>query len=87
MNIKGQGHSVTLVQGHSDSTFLNFFSLETARPIEAKFHVSLHGMGERKFVQMIQATWPIWPPCPYMVKTLKKYFSGIKKPMTLKVGM
>ena len=37
MNIKG--HSLTLVQGHSDSTFSNFFSLETARPIEAKFHV------------------------------------------------
>ena len=39
MNIKGQGHSLTLGQGHSDSTFSNFFSLETARPIEAKFHV------------------------------------------------
>ena len=33
------GHSLTLVQGHSDSTFSNFFFLETARPIEAKFHV------------------------------------------------
>ena len=39
MNIKGKGHSLTFVQGHSDSTFSNFFSLETARPIEAKFHV------------------------------------------------
>ena len=39
MNIKGQGHSLTLVQGHSDSTFSNFFSLQTAGPIEAKFHV------------------------------------------------
>ena len=39
MTIKGQGHSVTLVQGHSDSTFVNFFSLETTKPIEAKFHV------------------------------------------------
>ena len=29
-----------LVQGHSDSQhFQTFFSLETARPIEAKFHV------------------------------------------------
>ena len=37
MNIKG--HSLTLVQGHSDSTFSNFFSFETARPIEAIFHV------------------------------------------------
>ena len=39
MNIKGQGHSLTLVQGPSDSTFSNFFSLETAGPTEAKFHV------------------------------------------------
>ena len=39
MNIKGQGHSMTLVQGQLDSTFSNFFSLETARPIEAKFHM------------------------------------------------
>ena len=39
MNIKGQGHLLTLDQGHSDSTFLNFFFLETARPIEAKFYV------------------------------------------------
>ena len=36
VNIKGQGHSLTSVQGHSYSTFSNFFSLETAGPIEAK---------------------------------------------------
>ena len=46
-------------------------SSESTRPIEAKFH-NLHGMGERKFVQMLLVTWPRWPPCPYMVKTLKK---------------
>ena len=39
MNIKGQGHLLTFDQGHSDSTFSNFFSLQTARPIEARFHV------------------------------------------------
>ena len=39
MNIKGQGHLLTLVQGHSDSTFSNFFFLETAWPIEAKFYM------------------------------------------------
>ena len=39
MNINSQGHSISLVQGHSDSTFSNFFFLETARPIEAKLHV------------------------------------------------
>ena len=39
MNIKGQGPSLTLVRGHSDSSFSIFFSLETAKPIETKFHV------------------------------------------------
>ena len=39
MNISGPGHSLTLVQGRSDSTFSNFYSLETAGPVEAKFHV------------------------------------------------
>ena len=39
MNINGQGHSLTLVQGHSDSTFSNFFFLETAWLFEAKFYV------------------------------------------------
>ena len=39
MNIKGQCHSLTLVQGHSGSTFLNFFFLETACLIEVKFHM------------------------------------------------
>ena len=39
MNIKGQGHSLTLDQGHSDSTFSNLFCLEIARPSEAKLHV------------------------------------------------
>ena len=37
--MKDRCHSLTLVQGQSDSTFSNlFFSLETAKPIEAKFH-------------------------------------------------
>ena len=39
MNIKGQGHSLTVIQGHSDATFSNIFLLETAWQIEAKFHV------------------------------------------------
>ena len=39
MNIKGQGHSLTAVKSYSDSTFSNFFSLETAGPIGTKFHV------------------------------------------------
>ena len=74
MNIKDQGHLLTLVQGHSDSTFANFFSLETARLMKSNFMWIIHGMGERKFVQMVQVTWPRWLQCPYMenmVKTLK----------------
>ena len=38
---------------------------------KSNFICCLHGMGERKFVQPLQVTWPRWPPCPYMVKTLK----------------
>ena len=48
MNIRGQGHSLTLVQGHSESAFSNFFFLETARPIEAKFHVEPQWDGGNK---------------------------------------
>ena len=38
MNIKGQGHSLTFVEGHSDSKFSNYLSLEIALRIEAKFY-------------------------------------------------
>ena len=39
VNVKGRGHSLTLVQGRSDSTFSNVFSLETDRLIEVRFHI------------------------------------------------
>ena len=42
--------------------------------LKPNFMWSLLGMGERKFVQMVQVTWPRWPPCSYMVKTLKSLF-------------
>ena len=48
MNIKGQGHSLILVQGHSGSTFSNFFFLETAWLIEAKIYVEPPWDGETK---------------------------------------
>ena len=50
-------------------------------------------MGNESEKQMVYVTFLqplLWfmPPCPYLVKTLKKiFFSGIKKLMTLKVGM
>ena len=39
MNIKGHAHSLTFVQGHSDSTVSYFFSSKNARPMEVIFHV------------------------------------------------
>ena len=47
----------------------------------------LHGMGERKFVQMIQVTYPRWPPCTYMVKHETIFFSGTERPMILIADM
>ena len=52
---------------------LNIFSSETLGQSKSNFIWSLHGMGERKFVQMKQVTWTSWPPYPYMVKTLKNH--------------
>ena len=31
-----------------------------------------YGVSIWKFVQTVLVTWPRWPPCPYMVKNLKK---------------
>ena len=39
MTPQGHGHSLTFAQGHSDSTFSNFFSKNNTRMIEAKFHM------------------------------------------------
>ena len=39
MTTQDRGHSLIFIQGKLDSTFSNFFSSETARPIEAKFHM------------------------------------------------
>ena len=38
--------------------------------LNSNFIWRLLRMGERKFVQMVLVTWPKWPPCPYMLKTL-----------------
>ena len=56
MNIKNQGHSLTLVKVHLDLTFSSFFLLETAGPIEAKFYAEPPWVGRIKFIQMVQVT-------------------------------
>ena len=71
MNISGQGYSLTLDQGHSDSTFSIFFSWETARPIDTKFHVDPPWDGERKVCSNGSGHMTRWLPCPYVVKTWK----------------
>ena len=88
INIKGQGHSLNLVQGHSDSTFSNFFSWETVRLIEVKFHVApkwdggtkIYSNGPGHMTKM--AAMPI-----YGKKHEKFFFSGTKRLMSLRVCM
>ena len=41
--------------------------------LKPNFMWSLLGSGEQKFVQRVVVTWPRWPPCLYMVKTLKNH--------------
>ena len=87
MNIKGQGHSLTLVQGHSDSTFSNFFSLETAWPVEAKFHVEPPWDRGMKDCSNDPGHMTSMAAMPIYGENLKNFFSGTKGQMTLKVGM
>ena len=46
-------------------------SLKPLGRLKPNFIWSLLGMWEWKFIQTVLVTWPRWPPCPYMVKTLK----------------
>ena len=57
---------------------LNIFSSETAWPIKVKFHMEPPWDRETKFVQMVQVTWPRWPPCLYMIKALKNLLQNQK---------
>ena len=70
MNIKGQGHS--LIQGHSDSTFSNFFLLETAWPIEAKFYVEPPWDGGTKVCSTGPSNMIKMAAMPIYGKNLKK---------------
>ena len=51
---------------------LNIFSSETTGPFEAKFHMESPWDEGTKVCSTVLVTWPRWPLCPYMVKTLKK---------------
>ena len=68
MNIKGQGYSLILVQGHSESTLLNFLSF-TACPIEAKFYLEPPWDGGKKIWSNGVGDMTKLAVMPYMVKT------------------
>ena len=54
---------------------VNISNISPMKPVGGltpNFIWSLSRMGEWKFVRVIWITWPRWPPCPYMVKTLQK---------------
>ena len=83
-------YSIGMVRRPSYVVHQHFKTSSPLKPLgqlKPNFIWSLYGMGERKFVQMVQVTWPRWPPCPYMIKILKNFFSGTKRPMTFKHGM
>ena len=86
MNINGQGHSLTMVQGHSDSVFCKLRFLR--KPIDAKFHMEPPWDGRTKICSNGPDHKTNMAAMPIYGKTLKKiFFSGTKKPMTLKVGI
>ena len=68
-------------------TFSNFFSLETAMPIEAKFHVEPPWDGGMKVCTNGPGRITNMAAMPTYGKNLKIFFHGTKQPMTMNVGM
>ena len=48
MSIKGQGHSLILVKGHSDFNAKTCFSQKTVRRFGTKVHIKVQGRMEMK---------------------------------------
>ena len=78
MNIKGQGHPLALNQGHSDSTFSNFFFWETTRSIEAKFDVDPTWYGETKIYWYRPGHMTEMADMPIYNQNLKKKTSSLE---------
>ena len=85
MIIGGQCHSLTFVEGFSDSTFSNLFSLETARPVEAKFYVA--SPWDEGMKVSINGLCHLTKMAAMSIYGKKILFSGPKRPMILKLGM
>ena len=60
--------------GHHTFVWETFQMTPPLKPLGqccSNFMWSLLRLGERKIDKMVAVHWPIWPPCPYMVKTFK----------------
>ena len=79
--------SIDLGPNLSDSILLNFFSSITTRPTEAKFHMDLPWDGETKVCSNGPGHMTKMAATPIYGKTIKDIFSGIERPMTLKLGI
>ena len=91
MNLYEYQRSRSFIDLHPRSlrfTFSNFFSLETSRPIEAKFHVVPPLDREMKVYSNGLCHMTNMAAMSIYGKNMKKiFFSGTKRPMILKVCM
>ena len=72
VSIEGQGHFLTLAQGHLHTKLKTCFSQKPLSQSKPIFICKLSGTRKLKFIGMMLVTWPKWLPCPHMVKTLQK---------------
>ena len=72
VSIEGQGHFLTLAQGHLYTKLKTFFSQKPLGQSKPNFIWKPSGTRKWKFIDMMLVTWPKWLPCLYMVKTLQK---------------
>ena len=72
VSIEGQGHFLTLSQGHLHTKLKTGFSQKPLGQSKPNFICKLSGTRKWKFIDMMLVTWSRWLPCPYMVKTLQK---------------
>ena len=72
VSIEGQGHFLTLAQGHVHTKIQTWFSQKLLYLSEPNFVCKLSGTRKLKSDDMMLVTWPRWQLRPYMVKTLQK---------------
>ena len=88
MSIKGQGHSLTLIKGHSDFNVKTVFSQKQLGDLKPKFKGKLEGEIEMKIYTNKMGHMTKMAAMPIYGKNLKKiFFSRINRPMTLKLCM